>query len=301
MRDDLTKQISALTSQIDSAKEVFIFTHEHPTFDSIGSSLALAIGLQNLGKKVSIVCPEPMTVAMSNFIGVNKVVSEINKRNFVISLDYVEGSIEKVSYNIEGATFNLVIEPRNGFPAFSEDKVHYSYNGANGDLIIVVDTIHLGGLKKLYEEQKDMFASKPIINIDRHANNAQYGAVNLVDSQVSTSAELIDIVLTALGVELTTDIATNLLNALFGGTNNFQSPTITQTTFELAGRCVAAGGRRFNKLPDQEETPVIETAVKSGPEVVTPLVGGEGKLDNPPTSAPAEWLKPKIFKSSSLL
>src|SRR3990167_6857450 len=154
---DFTNDIGHIKELLEGVANILIVTHEQPSFDSIGSALALSQGLTAIGKKVTVACPDPMTVALSHFIGVNKIVSEIGKKNFIISLDYVDGSIEKVSYNIEGNKFNLVIEPRAGFEPYTADKAHYSYTGTNADLIIAVDTIHLGGLKHLYEDNKELF------------------------------------------------------------------------------------------------------------------------------------------------
>jgi len=137
---DLTADITKVKELLDRATTVVIATHENPTFDSIGSALTLSIGLASLGKKVTVVCPDAMTVELSSFIGVQKVAKEIANKNFVISLDYVDGSIDKVSYNIEGNKFNLVIEPRPGFEGFAEDKVHYTHGGASADLIFTTDT-----------------------------------------------------------------------------------------------------------------------------------------------------------------
>src|SRR3990172_4742872 len=244
---------------IVKAADILILTHENPSPDSIGSALALYLGLVGLGKKVTIVCPDPMTVEQSSFVGVNKVMQDVGKKNFIISLDYVEGSIEKVSYNIEGNSFNLVIEPRAGFEPFSAEKVHYSYGGANADLIFTVDTIHLGGLKKLYEGDKELFAGKPIINIDRHPNNAQYGLINFVNSDASSTAELVARFLSDTGIAITQDIATNILNAVIAATDNFQHPNVTPSTFETAALCLRQGGKRFGAAvfeKPQEETPV---------------------------------------------
>ncbi len=287
---DLTTEITKVKELLDKATNVVIAIHEHPTFDAVGSALTLSLGLQSLGKKVTVVCPDPMTVELSSFIGVQKIVPEIANKNFIISLDYLEGSIEKVSYNIEGNKFNLVIEPRPGFDGFSEDKVHYIHGGAAADLIFTVDTIHLGGLKKVYEDNKELFAGKPVVNIDRHPNNAKYGAVNLIDSQASSTAEVVSQLLSHIGVALTQDIATNVLNALYGATNNFQNPTVSVQSFELAAACMKAGGKRFQVKSDvtpSEEVPAGEVAKD-------PVVAK-------PTETPPDWLKPKIFKSSNLL
>ncbi len=315
---DFTNDITKIKELLDKATDVLVVTHERPTADSIGSALALSIGLQGLGKKVVVACPDPMTVEFSSFIGVNRVVNELGKKNFIISLDYVEGSIEKVSYNIEGNKFNLVIEPRLGFDAFSPDKVQYSYAGNPAHLIICVDTVHLGGLKKLYEEDKDLYAGKPIINVDRHPNNTHYGHTNMVDPQAASTAEIVARLLDGLGVALKPDIATNLLNAVYSATNNFQNSNVTPASLELAASCLKMGGKRFAvTTTEQEEVP----ASSGGESVASDLSRMEATVRPAPASgggtpaapvkpkvqvgkqpaAPADWLKPKIFKSSNLV
>lgn len=298
---DFQTESAKIKELVSNANDILIVTHEHPTFDSIGSSLALYLGLTSLGKKVAIACPDPITVELSSFVGVNKIVAEAGKKNFVISLDYVEGSIEKVSYNIAGNTFNLVIEPRAGFPMFSEDKVHYSHAGASGDLIFAVDTIHLGGLKKLYEEDKDLYATKPLVNIDRHPNNVHFGQINYIDNQASSTAELIGQVLAALGASMTEDIATNLLNALYGGTNNFQSPSITASAFGLAASCVKAGGKRFRGRESAQAPAPTGMDIPQVMKVSEAPNAAKDQAAQPhgPQGTPADWLKPKIFKSSN--
>jgi phosphoesterase RecJ-like protein len=289
---DATGDITKVKELLDKANEILIVTHEHPTFDSIGSSLALFLGLESLGKKVSIVCPDAMTVELSSFIGVDKFAADLSRKNFIISLDYEEGSIEKVSYNIEGNKFNLVIEPRTGHAGFSQDKVHYSSGGTTADLIFAVDTIHLGGLKKVFEENRELFSGKTVVNIDRHPNNAQYGQMNIVDPEASSTAEVVSQFLSGIGVRLTADIATDVLNALYSATNAFQTNHVGAQAFELAAACVKAGGKRFWKPNVSEEVPSAET-------VATPVV--ESKPAEKPKETPPDWLKPKIYKSSNLI
>jgi nanoRNase/pAp phosphatase (c-di-AMP/oligoRNAs hydrolase) len=296
----MNDQITQVKELLDKAKDILIVTHEHPTFDSVGSALALYLGLESLGKKVSIVCPDAMTVELSSFIGVNKFAADLSRKNFIISLDYEDGSIEKVSYNIEGNKFNLVIEPRTGHTGFSQDKVHYSNSGAAADLIFTVDTIHLGGLKKVYEENKELFSGKTVVNVDRHPNNALYGQINIVDPQSSSTAEVVSQFLSGCGVRLTADIATNVLNALFAATNAFQAPHVGAQAFELAAACLKAGGKRFWKpITASEEVPVGERLMDAGSTPVSVV--------EPPKpvvkvqEAPPDWLKPKIYKSSNLI
>ena len=307
---DPTANAEKIKELVGKSTDILILTHENPTPDSIGSSLALYLGLTGLGKRVTIVCPDPMTVELSGFVGVNKVLMVLGRKNFIISLDYIEGSIEKVSYNIEGDKFNLVIEPRAGFEPFSADKVHYTYGGANADLLFTVDTIHLGGLKKLYEDEKEQFAGKTIVNIDRHANNANYGQINVVDGSASSTAELVAGLLTDIGIALTQDIATNIINAVAAATNGFRSPNVTPAAFEVAAQCLRAGGKRFGEVPPVQ-VPTTEAGTKpvsiqppmpqpkvQKPIPATPSQPASNEGTDRPDQAPADWLKPKIFKSS---
>lgn len=315
-------ELEKIKELVEKAKDILIVTHERPTADSMGASLALYLGFTSMGKKVTVACPDPMTVELSSFIAVNKVAQEISKKNFIISLDYTEGSIEKVSYNIEGNKFNLVIEPREGYDSFAQDKVHFSNAGTSADLIITVDTIHLGGLKKLYESEKDLFASKPIINIDRHPNNSNFGQVNIVDPQASSTAEIVYAVMNSLAVSINQDVATNLLNAVYGATNSFSNQNVTVQAFEVAALAMKLGARRFRRAGQQpqnqqvsEEMPKDEKAITPSKEQstsVAQLNQQEGHAEQSVPAAtvpeqkktqettPPDWLKPKIFKSSNL-
>lgn len=336
---DYQTEVLQVKDLLGKAKDVLIVTHEMPSPDSMGSALALYLGLISLGKRVTIACPDLITVGLSSFVGVNKVISDLAvKKNFVISLDYVDGSIEKVSYNIEGDKFNLVIEPRAGFDTFSAEKVHYAYAGGSADLIFAIDTPSLAGLKKLYDGNKELFTGKPIVNVDRHPTNAQYGAVNVVDITTSATAEVVARLLSMLGVKLTVDIATNLLNAVYEATNNFTVGDISPGAFDVASVALKAGGKRFitssvseeqkptfsyrnqSKPVEEPQAPqVVDTRVSDQrsahdafttppAQSVTPVnpsadlpQGSLGQSTASSGQAPSDWLKPKIFKSSNLM
>lgn len=297
---------------VGSAQNVVVVTHGKPTMDSLGSSLALMLGLISLGKKATVVCPDAITVELSGFVGVDKVVRDFGKKNFVVSFDYVDGSIEKVSYNIEGKKFNLVVEHRPGFEPLTPDKVNYAYQGVSADLIITVDTLNWNQLGDVYTNNKDLIASKPVINVDFHNENLNYGQLNLVDPGASSTTELVAELMATLGVKLTTDIATNLLNAIYEATKNFQNSNVTSMAFEVASVCLKAGAKRFGvETPAQAPVPV-PTVPQVAPQPM--IQSGQPRVfvnnqpvtppqtdDKKPAQPPSDWLKPKIFKSSGTL
>ena len=264
---------------VTTAKDIVIVTHTNPTMDSMGGSLALALGLVSLGKSATVLCSDPMTVELSSFVGADKVSKEFGKKNFVISLDYEDGSIEKVSYNIENKKFNLVVEHRAGYEPFTADKAKYSYQGATADCIITVDTVHFGEFGKLYTDNKESFSGKSIINIDRHNENTNYGAINLVDPVASSSSELVAEFLATLGVKLSTDIAINLLNAIYSATDSFKHANVTSMAFEVASVCLKAGAKRFGVdsptvlQPLSQTQPQSDSQMQSQPQQVisTPI------------------------------
>lgn len=272
---------------VGAAQNVVVVTHGNPTKESLGSSLALMLGLISLGKKATVICPDPVTVELSSFVGVDKVVRDFGKKNFVVSFDYVDGSIEKVSYNIEGKKFNLVVEHRPGFEPLTPDKVNYAYQGVSADLIITVDTLNWNQMGDVYTHNKDFIASKPVVNVDFHNENLNYGQLNLVDPGASSTTELVAELMATLGVKLTTDIATNLLNAIYDATKNFSNPNVTSMAFEVASVCLKAGAKRFGVDAPQQPQPKVEPI--SQPKADRPM-------DETPVSSPQPITsEPQIF------
>jgi len=277
---------------IYKSNNILILTRTNPDFDSIGSSLALYLAFTDMGKKVTIVCPDPIRVELSNFIGVNKITEKLSSRNFVISLDYQEGSIEKVSYNIENNKFNLVIEPRPGFEIYSKDKVQFSEAIPTADLVVTVDVKNFDDIRSIYEANKDFFAdNRTILNIDKHPENTGYGHINLINPQSATTAEIIAQLITFLGIRFNSDISTNLINSIYNETENFTSLKVTSSTFELVSSFLKFGGVRFKK---EFEKKIEKDTGISGFKPQKPFQDQD--LNNPPS----DWLKPKIFKSSNI-
>ena len=83
--------------------------------------------------------------------------------------------------------------------------------------------------------------SQFILNIDHHAGNHMYGAVNWHDETAAACGEMVFELIEALGVELTPEIATHIYLAILTDTGSFHHSNITPRTFEICRRCVEAG------------------------------------------------------------
>jgi phosphoesterase RecJ-like protein len=80
-----------------------------------------------------------------------------------------------------------------------------------------------------------------IINIDHHAGNRMYGAVNWFDESAAACAEMVFDVISALGVPMTREIATHIYLGVLTDTGSFHHSNITARTFEICRRAVDAG------------------------------------------------------------
>ena len=171
------------------ARQRFLLTsHARPDGDSIGSQLAMAFALEQLGKDVRIINADRPPDHYFAFPGVDRI-----------------QIAEEVPPDVEV------------------------------DAVIVMECSDLSrtgvrGLENRY-----------IINIDHHAGNRMYGAVNWFDESAAACGEMVFDVIGALGVPLTPDIATHIYLAILTDTGSFHHSNITPRTFDICRQAVEAG------------------------------------------------------------
>ncbi len=321
-----SEEIQEARNLTSSAKSVLVVLPKNPSVDNVATGLSLYLALSSSGKQVSIFCPKEMTVEFNRLIGVDKIKNNLGNqegKNLIISFPYQEGSIEKVSYNIDNDNFNLVIEPREGYPIITPEVMRYSFNGGNTDLIITIGVYSPNEFQDLDSNTQSLFSQKPIINIDFQNHNSRFGKVNLVDTNVSCLSEIVIYLFSQLGWNINQDIASNLFYGLTSGSQNFTSPKTTATTFEAAAICLRQGGVKSQISEEMPTATNISQTIK--PTVAKPPTTnfpnqppsfkGKGPAKKPsidqfyqpsPREAthpetPPDWLKPKIYKGSTLL
>ena len=121
------------------------------------------------------------------------------------------------------------------FPGMDRIELATSVDPLSVDAVIVMECSDLRrtGVTGLEREL--------LINIDHHAGNALYGAVNWHDETAAACGEMVFTVIQALGVPLTEEIATHIYLAILTDTGSFHHSNITPRTFEICRRCVEAG------------------------------------------------------------
>ncbi len=105
------------------------------------------------------------------------------------------------------------------------------------DLVMALDAADLGRVGGLGTR----FAAEIQIVVDHHITNPGFGAVNLIDPNAASTAELITTHLDDLGLTLNASAAECLLAGVVGDTQGFRTPSTTSATLAAAQQLVAAG------------------------------------------------------------
>jgi len=294
---------------VNKGKSGVIIIPSNPSFDSVAAATSLYLGLTKGGKNISLVCsqkPSADIVAVDKF----QTVIGTGGDSLMISFPYTDGAIDKVDYNIQGESFNLVVTPRAGFSKLNQNQISFSYTGGMVDFIIAIDAPTLNNLGQIYTDNQKQFTGRDIINIDRHLTNAYFGTVNFVNKTASSISELILSVLQSLKVEVDRDIATNLYAGIASATNNFTSYSTNADTFENIATLLRMGAiKKTFKKP----TPTPTRVVPPTPQIVNPNPNIASSAETQPVTPiekvekekqpqnPSDWLKPKIFKGGGLV
>lgn len=80
-----------------------------------------------------------------------------------------------------------------------------------------------------------------LVNVDHHASNTGFGAINWVEPKSAATGEMVARLLDALGAAWTPAMATAVLVAIMTDTGSFQFPNTDARVHELAARMIASG------------------------------------------------------------
>jgi len=309
MENDQQQTIIRINKAISKKTNGAIIIPTNPSVDAAGSACALYLALIKLGKNISLICP---TKVEYDIIGIDKFQTTLNISGdtLMISFPYVDGSIDKVDWGIDGDRFYITITPQAGYQKLDPEKVSYSYTGGKIDFIFVLDSPSLISLGDVYQNNQDKFQGVEIINIDRHLTNANFGTINFINKTASSLSEMVFQVIKNLNVEIDKEIATNLYAGLTAATNNFSSYSVNAQTFETAASLLKLGAiKKIIKKPVSS----FQSSFSSFAPPITPSPASQKFQPNPieqvekepvpkkSNETPSDWLKPKIFKGGGLI
>jgi bifunctional oligoribonuclease and PAP phosphatase NrnA len=110
--------------------------------------------------------------------------------------------------------------------------------GSGYDLVITLDCSDMQRLGKAY---RPSLAGVPLVNIDHHITNLGFGAVNLVDPDASSTAEIVCRLAEALAWPIGPEAAQCLLTGIVTDTRSFRVGNVTPALLGMAQRLMEAG------------------------------------------------------------
>ena len=136
---------------------------------------------------------------------------------------------EAIAINADPAAAPLM-----AFPGVADIRIASEVEG-DFDAAIIMEC---GDLKRTGMSGLDRFF---VINIDHHPGNSGYGQLTWFDPQAAACAEMVYDIIRALGVPLTTEIATHVYLAILTDTGSFHYSSISPRTFDICRECLEAG------------------------------------------------------------
>ncbi len=238
--------------QIKKSQNILIAFSSHWNGDNLGSALALYLSIKKMGKKVEVASSKfegSLTVDgkakplsfLPSFSEIKRTIRDLNK--FVISLSTTKTKIRGVKYRLEDECLKFIVSAKRG--NFSAEDVKIESEGGKYDLILTVDTPDLDSLGAIFSENTQFFYETPIINIDHHAGNDEYGSINLVQINSASTSEIVLSLLDSWPeLKIDGDIATCLLTGIISKTKNFKTANITPDTLAATSSLISKEARR---------------------------------------------------------
>lgn len=261
----LTKEAQFL-ELLKPAAHPLILLPPLPSRDAVSSGIALAHFLTALGKQPTLAAEriDERRGELAFLVWPEATLSTISgARDFVLSFNTEHNNILDVRTERLGHELRIHLTPERGTidpRDFSFILAKYKF-----DCVLTIDAPDKESLGKLYEQNPDIFYEVPIINIDRHSNNEQYGQLNLVDVTASSASEIVSHFIETVGKEfIDTAVAEALLTGIMSATDSFQKKNTTPKTLALASALMGHGA-------DQQK--IVKNLYKTQPLHILKLWG----------------------------
>lgn len=271
---------------IRQAETILIMTGLHPSIDQVASTVALAAILRKFGKKVTSVISDEVP-ASAKFLPLNLVEPTMGGlRDFIMQVDLSHAEVDKLKYTTDNGKLSVHITPFAG--SFQSKDVSFSYGEFHFDLVIILGVASYARIDKIYGQNAELLRSIPLINIDFHRNNEQYGAINLIETTAASLAEMLIALAESLQSGLIdATVATTMFAGIMAATDRFTASHTTSKTMTIAAQMLAMGADqqkvvrglyrnekdRERKKSDQKREPQRTEVQRSQPQpaVVQPV------------------------------
>lgn len=255
---DLTPKQQA-SEAIRQAQSILLVTGQRPNIDQVASMVALTYALRKLGKKVSPLATDRIPGG-AQFLAKGLVDSSLaGSRDFIVELSLANAEVDKVKYTVDNGKLNIHVTPFSG--GFTPADVTFGQGDYHFDLVIALGVPRRNNLDTIFDKNPNLLTSVPMLNLDYHRINEQYGAINLLETNASTISEMVLALTESVqGGLLDAQMATALLAGIMAATDRFTAPSTTAKSMTVAAQMLAAGADQqrvtkgiFGERPRRED------------------------------------------------
>lgn len=231
---------------VEKSKKALIILPENPGGDAIGSGWALYFFLEKNKIEASLAFSDEFGEAERfEFLPRPKNISEsiLEAKEFILVFNTKYNKIKNVRPEFFDDELKIFITPEKG----SIDPRDFSFIPAKSkyDMVVVLDSPDKENLGKIFEENPDIFYEVPIVNIDHHPNNENFGQINFVDLTASSTSEILAEILDKIDKEaIDENIANCLLTGIISGTESFQRKNTTPKSLQVAAELMDKGAKQ---------------------------------------------------------
>ncbi len=122
------------------------------------------------------------------------------------------------------------------------DEFVQDFDLSNYDLMVVVDA-GASYMTNFHLRKDNLFNTIPVINIDHHASNDNYGTVNIVEPEASSTTIILYKMLCYYGAEINKDMATALLAGIYSDTGSFMHSNTNKEVYDVSADLVNKGAK----------------------------------------------------------
>jgi nanoRNase/pAp phosphatase (c-di-AMP/oligoRNAs hydrolase) len=231
---------------LSNTRNPLILIPENPNGDSISAAWALSLDFERRGIKAPVAFSDPRSKAsfFSFLPRPKEVLSKIvGARDFVLIFNTQRNPITNVrtetlenELRIYLTPDRALIEPRD----FSFVPANCKY-----DVLIALGCRDKDSLGKIYEDNADIFYEIPIVNIDYHANNEEFGQVNVINMTASSVSEIIaELLFKDNNSGLSESVAHCLLSGIISETDSYQRKNTTPQSLHISARLIECGAKQ---------------------------------------------------------
>jgi len=240
----MLNNIEQFWKQFNSSKSLAIIANREPWGDSLSAALAIKIIAEKLGKNASVFAWQAPSGSYSFLPHSDSLQGELRQdREFIISLATGNAKVSRVNYKLHPDRLDFIITPNDGF--FTDNDISIKGGNFAYDCIITINVQDLVSLGDIYQDNTDFFYKTPLINIDNQAGNENFGQINLVNVNATSSSEIIFEFVKENQPNIIDDqIATCLLTGIVSRTKSFKADNITPQSLLITAELIKQGADR---------------------------------------------------------